>query len=129
MPGRLVLDTDVLVDYLRGREPAVSFVERSEDDLFVSAITVAELFAGVRESEERDALDHFLMAFEIVSVDEELARQGGLLRGQYGPSHGTGLADALIAATADRVGGSLVTFNARHYPMVENALVPGSRRR
>ena len=44
---------------------------------------------------------------------------GGLYRRDYGQSHGTGLADALIAATAEENGATLVTFNQRHFPMVE----------
>lgn len=56
-----------------------------------------------------------------------MARRGGEYRRDYGPSHGTGLADALIAATAEAVGATLVTFNRRHYPMVARVQVPYRR--
>ncbi len=46
-------------------------------------------------------------------------RKGGLYRRDYGPSHGVGLADALIAATAELHQAKFVTLNARHFPMVE----------
>ena len=121
------LDTDVLVEYLRGTQKAIAFLESLKGDLFVSAITVAELFSGVRGEREEDALERFLLAFRIIPVDEELAKQGGLLRRDYHPSHGVGLADAIIAATASRLGAGLVTFNRRHYPMVEDITVPWSR--
>ena len=42
MPGGLLFDTDVLVDYLRGLPAAVKFVTGCEPPVLISAITVAE---------------------------------------------------------------------------------------
>ena len=53
----LLIDTDVLIDYLRDQADAVSYLEAITEQVFISAITVAELYAGVREGEERTALD------------------------------------------------------------------------
>ena len=119
MAAPLLLDTDVLVDYLRGRTEAAAYLEARTEPLLVSVITVAELYAGVREGEERRILERFLSAFEIISLDREIAQKGGLYRRDYGPSHGVGLADALIAASAELHKARLVTSNARHFPMVE----------
>jgi predicted nucleic acid-binding protein len=119
MGGRLLLDTDILVEYLRGRREAVEYLEGLTADLFVSVISVAELFAGVRDDGEEQSLKQFLMAFTALPVTEKVARLGGLYRRDYRSSHGTGLADALIAATASETGTNLVTFNWRHFPMVE----------
>ena len=127
MPGRYLIDTDILIEYLRGSEPATEFLEGLDGDLVISAISVAELFSGAMGSEELAALDQFMLAFEVIPVDEQLARQGGILRQEYHPSHGTGLADALIAASAMAGGAELPTFNKRHYPMVEGVRVPYRR--
>jgi predicted nucleic acid-binding protein len=121
---RLLFDTDVLVDYLRGREESASFLETRSETFLVSAVTVAELFAGVREGRERTALNTFLTAFEVVPVTAAIAQRGGLLRRDFGKSHSTGLADALIAATAQEAGARLVTLNTKHFPMLSNHLVP-----
>jgi len=94
MPGTLLLDTDVLIDYLRGQAKAVAFIDGLTDDQILSAITVAELYAGVRDGPERTALDAFVAAFEVVPVDDAIAIQGGLYRRDFGKSHGVGLADA-----------------------------------
>jgi hypothetical protein len=51
-------------------------------------------------------------------VDTEIARLAGLWKRDHGPSHGTGLADALIAATASKCGASLKTLNTKHFPMI-----------
>ena len=76
----LLIDTDVLIDYLRGRPEAVTYLESLTDPALISAVTVAELYAGVRDGAERNALDSFIKAFEIVSVGEEIAVKGGLYR-------------------------------------------------
>lgn len=49
----------------------------------------------------------------------ETARAGGLYKKEYAPSHGVGLADALLAATAAAENAELITLNVKHYPMIE----------
>lgn len=124
MATSLLVDTDVLIDYLRSRPEAVQYIEGLTEPLVVSAITVAELYAGVREGAERTALDTFVQAFTILAVDDEIAVNGGLYRRDYGKSYGVGLADALIAATAEKHRATLVTLNDRHFPMLANVIVP-----
>lgn len=124
MNARFLVDTDVLIEYLRGAAQAAEFLEGLKGDQLISAITVAELFSGARGSEEIDALDQFVLAFEVIPVDELLAKAGGQLRQEFHATHGVGLADALIAASAFDREAELVTFNRRHYPMVENVNVP-----
>jgi predicted nucleic acid-binding protein len=125
--GLLVVDTDVLIDYLRDRSQAVVYLEGIDEPLAVSAITVAELYVGVREGEERRRLDAFVAAFDVLGLDRQAAVQAGLWRRQYGPSHGLGLADALIAASVAAAGATLVTLNRRHFPMLAQVLVPYSK--
>jgi hypothetical protein len=124
MAERLLIDTDVLIDYLRGKAESVSYLEDLTQSLLVSVITVAELYAGVREGTERTKLDEFIRAFEIVPVNREIAMRGGLYRRDYMKSHNVGLADALIAATVEFRQATLVTLNSKHFPMFANVLVP-----
>lgn len=115
----MLFDTDVLIEYLRGRQRAVDYLEGLTADSCISVVSIAELFAGVRDDGEEESLTQFLLAFSVLPVTEKVARLGGLYRRNYRQSHGTGLADALIAATAEESGATLVTFNQRHFPMVE----------
>jgi predicted nucleic acid-binding protein len=124
---RLLLDTDVLVEYLRGRPEAIEYLEGLESDLFVSVVSVAELFSSVKGDQEERSLEQFLLAFTALPVTEGVARLGGLYRRDFRPSHGTGLADALIAATAEENGVDLVTLNRRHFPMVRKVTIPYGR--
>lgn len=119
MPKPIVVDTDVLIDFLRGREQAVSFVNLESDRIILSSIVVAELYAGVRGDTEQSTLERFLSMFRIVHVTAEIARLGGLYKRDYGGSHGIGLADAVVAATATLENAELKTLNVKHYPMFD----------
>ena len=122
--GLLVIDTDVLIDYLRDQPLAVAFLEGCDQPLAASAVSIAELYVGVREGAERQRLDAFVSAFEVLPLEKEAAMQAGLWRRQYGRSHGTGLADALIAASVQAAGATLATLNRRHFPMLDNVFAP-----
>jgi predicted nucleic acid-binding protein len=124
MTRRLLVDTDVLIDYLRGNAEAVAFIDGLSEGILVSAVTVAELFAGVREGKERRALEAFIAAFDIVPVDGPVAIRGGLYRRDHARSHNTGIADALIAASAVVAEARLVTLNEKHFPMLSDVHVP-----
>lgn len=124
MLKRLLFDSDVLIDYLRGQAEAITYLENCPEKFLVSVISVAELYTGVRDGRERIALDRFLSAFEILLLDQTIAEKGGLYRRDYGKSHNTGFADALIAATAETQQAQLVTLNQKHFPMLKDVLVP-----
>jgi len=114
-----LVDTDVFVDFLRGNEQATTFIMRHAEHIVLSAIVLAELYSGVRGEDELVELDGLARLFPVKDVDKEVVRLGGLLRQRYGKSHGVGLADALLAATAQRYGLLLKTLNTKHYPMFQ----------
>jgi len=120
----LLIDTDVIIDYLRNQADAVAYVESLTNPLLISVITVAELYSGVREGRERSALETFISVFELISLSEEIAVKGGLYRRDFSKSHKIGLADALIAATAESRGATLVTLNVKHFPMLKSIEAP-----
>jgi predicted nucleic acid-binding protein len=64
------------------------------------------------------ALDQLLATLNIADLSASIAAQGGLLRRDWGKSHGVGLNDALIAATAQVFDLQLFTLNVKHYPML-----------
>jgi predicted nucleic acid-binding protein len=57
-------------------------------------------------------------------VTADVARAAGLHRRDYCKSHGVGLADAIIAATAETSAAELKTLNTKHYPMFEGLKPP-----
>jgi|SRR3989338_4109067 len=121
-----LFDTDVLIDYLRGLAPAVNFLEAKFEkvDAYISVITIAELYAGVKEGQERQILENFLNIFEVVTLNQDIACIGGIYRRDYVKSHQVGLADALIAASSKYLDATLISLNKKHFPMLKNILVP-----
>ena len=115
----LLVDTNIVIDYLRNYKPAVNYLEKLSMPLFLSAISVAEIYAGIRNDSEQKSVENFLNAVEILSTDNTIAATGGTFCKKYKNSHGVGLADALIAATALHHNATLATLNTRHFPMIK----------
>jgi predicted nucleic acid-binding protein len=124
MAAPILVDTDILVDYLRGTKNAVAFVNARSSEIILSSIVVAELYAGVKGDTEQETLNSFISLFRTVPVTTEIARAAGLYKRDYGKSHGVGIADAILAATAEAEGAALQTLNTRHYPMIRGLKPP-----
>jgi predicted nucleic acid-binding protein len=127
MQQPILIDTDVMVDFLRGNATAVALIQKDSKRIVLPSIVVAELYAGVKGQEELAALDRFVGLFRIVPVSTAIARAGGLYSKHYTKSHGLGLADAIVAATVDAVHADLRTLNVKHYPMFKG-LKPAYRK-
>jgi predicted nucleic acid-binding protein len=118
---RLLLDTSILIDHLRGRPPRATrlipdAIARG-DELWSSEIVRAELLAGMRAGEETPTRD-LLGLITWVGVDDSLAEAAGALGRRYLKSHpGIDVADLLVAATAERLEARLQTTNTKHFPM------------
>jgi len=118
--NRLLLRSCILIDNLREHPPAVRYIRTLATEPLLSAAAIAEVYVGVRNRVEASRVEMLV----VLAVDAEIARRGGELRRRFARSHGTGLLDALIAATAQVHGARLVTRNARHFPMLDDLLVP-----
>lgn len=121
----LLIDTDVLIDHLRGRIEARQYLMacvRRADRLLCCAITHAELLSGMKPSEERDTRS-LLAALSPVPVDEAVAEMAGRYRRQFAKSHGLMLPDALVAGAARKMAATLVTRNVKHYPMKDLSIL------
>lgn len=122
---RLLLDTTVLIDALRGRDAGERLRElhRSGEPVpWICAINVEELYRGARKPEER-RLDRFIRGFRLAPLGREEAELAGRWRRAFAQRGVTlGQADCLIAAAAAGVGARLATGNPKHFPMPELAV-------
>jgi len=122
----VVLDTDVLIDYLRGLPAAGRYVEGLAAVPTCSEVTRVEVVRGMR-SHERRVTERFL-ATRWAVVDEKTSKLAGELGRRFRRNHGgIGVADLVIAATAALLDIPLATLNVRHFPMFEG-LEPAYRR-
>ena len=117
----ILLDSDVIIEWLRGHPPfthqMVALIE-AHADLCWTPVSIAEILAGSRTSEDEAIADLFLL-LEALPLTTDVGRKAGEYLKSYAKSHGVELGDALIAASASSSGRQLWTLNKKHYPMKE----------
>ena len=115
----VVLDSDVIIEILRGREAVVRQLESLEESgvpTYCTPISWAEVYAGLRTGEEEVTRAFFEARGEVI-LDSDVGRRAGSYLARFGRTHGVEIADALVAAAASTSVLSLWTLNRKHYPM------------
>ena len=121
MSDRIILDSTVLIDALRGYPAAdrIRGMRRSKVQLWVSPISIEEIWRGLRQGERTPAA-RLIDAMRLAPIDRHVATRAGSWRREYA-ALGTTLhqADCLIAASARHIGARLATGNPADFPMDE----------
>lgn len=107
---KVVLDTNILIDYLRGITAARTEFERYEQ-VFISTVTWMEVMVGAPD-EVADTTERFLGTLGAIPVDDAVARRTVALRRAYRLK----LPDAIIWASADIRSMLLVSRDTKAYP-------------
>ena len=117
----MIIDTDVLIWYLRGNEKAYQVVEESPN-FYISVVTYMELVQGMRSKKELNKLRKALHIWnvKILSVSEEISAKAMFYFEQHFLSHSMQLADTLIGATAIAYGIPILTGNDKHYKVMKD---------
>lgn len=124
-----LIETSVIIDYLRGKEAAILLVDSLEDDLTTSYICLAELYEGLyritnRKTQEDAVRTFFTSLDSIYGITLEIAEEFGKLRAQL-KQKGVIIEDLdlLIAATCLAHNLTLVTYNKKHFSHVPGLLI------
>ncbi len=118
---RLLLDTTVIIDALRGRAAVdrLRDLRGREEPPYACAINADEVWRGVRDHERED-VERFLSTLREAPLGITEGRRAGEWRRDYALRGVTlSQADCLIAAAAVTVGAVLATGNPDHFPMAE----------
>ncbi|MBK9242970.1 MAG: PIN domain-containing protein [Acidobacteria bacterium] len=112
-----VFDTNILIDYLVGREEA-----QQEFDRYtrrgISIVTWMELQIGSRSEAEADVIDLFLREFRVIEITRQVARRAIEIRRRTRVR----LPEAIIWATAQLESAPLVTRNTKDFPAGDPAV-------
>ena len=120
----VLLDSSVVIDLLRGAQPAIEYARGLAEPPACSEITRVEVLRGLRSGERR-ATERLFATVRWISVDEAIARRAGELGRRFRRSHqGLATADLIIAATVEELGLELATLNVRHFPMISGLAAP-----
>jgi len=117
----MLVDTDVLIWYLKGNENAYQVIENSSN-FFISVVTYMELVQGMRNKKELNNLRKALHIWnaKILYISEEISAKAMFYVEQHFLSHSMQLADALIGATAIAYGNPVLTGNDKHYRVLKD---------
>lgn len=122
-----LLDSDALIDYLKGIAPTISLIRGLEQQghrLCTCDVIESEVFSGVPQS-QRGRAEQLLGALEYLTIPRGAARQAGDWRRAYRTRRvQLATTDCLIAATAVAHGAHLIARNLKDFPMPELTIVP-----
>jgi predicted nucleic acid-binding protein len=124
-----VLDTDSIIDYLKGIASTIGFIQNlvaTGQTLATTDVVVGEVTSGLHP-QDRPAGERLLDSLVYLPTSRDAARQAGLWRSTFARRGITlAMTDALIAATAREHGAVVVTGDIRDFPMLAagSTLVP-----
>jgi predicted nucleic acid-binding protein len=121
-----LVDTDVVVGWLKGRQEEISLLRNlSQEGLAVSLITYGEVYDGVyygrNTADNERAFQQFLRWVDVFPLDQSSMRRFARIRGQLRQTGQLiGDSDILIAATSLDHDLTLITHNIRHFNRIPN---------
>ncbi len=122
----LCLDTNVLIDFLKGREPGASAVETAakEYDCYFTSITVYELLFGAARAKKEIGEQALLGVATVLPFDKAVAKRAAVLHAELiSRNQDIGIKDVFIAATCLENAVPLLTANKKHFSRVPELIV------
>lgn len=116
----MIIDTDVMIWFLRGNEKARDLV-MDKMPFSISVVTYMELVQGMRNKQELEKMKQAFkkMDVEVIPVNENISLLASDLVESFALSNSMELADALIAGTCLKMNRKLLTANDKHYRVVD----------
>ncbi|MCE7064168.1 type II toxin-antitoxin system VapC family toxin [Dyadobacter sp. CY326] len=123
----LLLDTNILIDYLRNKPHAIQFVDfTGKLNLAINTIVVLELYNGCLNKAEFAKIKKTLNGFVHFDLNESVAKTAVDISHMFALSHQLSVSDTLIAATALVYDLELRTLNLRDFRMIPGLRVSNS---
>jgi predicted nucleic acid-binding protein len=116
----ILLDTNVLIEILKGNQKTIQEIESLNKTLFISSITVMELYYGALNKAEIKKLEKFIMLFNVLHIDKNISIHSTELIKSYAKSHTLDIPDSLIAATALEKELTLFTYNTKDFKYISH---------
>jgi hypothetical protein len=113
------LDTDVLIDCLRGLPAAQAWLAaEATETLFIPGVVAMELLMGARNKSDLEKIRKFVETFPVLWHNPNEFERAYLLLVEYRSTLNLSIPDCFIAATALERSLRLYTFNVRHYQAI-----------
>ncbi len=122
---KFVLDTNILIDKLRGGTRWDEFLSslNEDDEMFLPSVVAFELFSGLSSRQKLivGKINEFKKFFRQVDLTWDIARRAGEIHRDN--PRGVEVFDCVIAATAMEVGARVATLNAKHFQKIPGVAV------
>jgi len=115
----VLLDTNILIEILKGNQETIDKIQIFDAELFISSITVMELFYGALNKSELNKLEKFTSLFNIIEINENISKKATKLVKTYAKSHTLDIPDSLIAATSLTHNTKLFTHNIKDFKYID----------
>ena len=123
----LMLDTNIIIDYLKQKPDVVSFIENyGKGNIVLSPFVVMEIYQGVLNKEDLNRTRKMLNGFTTLTIDQAIIDLALQIQQQYVLSHHLGIPDTLIAATALIYDLELITHNLKDFHFIPTLKVSNS---
>jgi predicted nucleic acid-binding protein len=114
----IIVDTNVLIDYLNGNKEVASILVHPQNFAFISCITKAELQQGAASKVHLNKINRVIEPFPIVEIDFATSETFSSIFEKYFLSNRCSIPDMLIASTALRFDIELFTFNTKDFSYI-----------
>ena len=118
-----MVDTDVLVDVLRGHAPALAWFAALTELPGISGFVLMELLSGCADNRRVHEVDRLVAPLTVVWPTEADCQRALADFHRYHLPHSIGMLDALVAACAVGTGAVLYSFNTRHFRAISDLVV------
>lgn len=113
----ILVDTNILIEFLRRSTNAIAWFAGLEERPAISAISILELYAGARSQRDERDIAAVREQLTCLPISDQIGERAGSIMRHFHRSHGIDIPDAVIAATAEHHGLRLATLNVKHFPM------------
>ena len=114
----ILLDTNVLIEILKGTQKTVAYLENLEEAQALSTVSLMELYYGAFNKTEIKQIDRFASLFEQIPINTAVSIKATELVRDYSKSHNLDIPDSLIAATALINHCKLLTYNVKDFRFI-----------
>ena len=116
----ILLDTNILIEILKGDQKTIQTVQSFNTTLAISSITVMELYYGAINKTELNKLEKFVSLFHIIQLSENISTHATKLVKTYAKSHSLDIPDSLIASTSLVKKYKLFTYNLKDFKYINH---------
>jgi len=128
----IFLDSDVIIDFLKGKKEAVESVKRNKERIATTEINAFEILFGIYmkkivSEREKFAASEFFESLEVLPLDEGCGKiSAQILAALMKRGNTIDQNDCLIAAIILKNGfNKIITRNGKHFSRIKNLEVVG----